>query len=167
MPSNRPRAWADININDTILASDGLMSPPLDLLANAPSSDTITAVRLIGFIQVLPQDASLNVQAQQRVTVGIGVTSLEAFTAAVLPDPGVDNEFPPRGWLYKATRVLAFQNSSTFGVEDYVYPSFNFDVRAARRIDKGVLFLAIQNRDIFGTPMIVRVTGLIRALCLT
>jgi len=109
------------------------------------------------------------VQAQQLISCGIGVASAEALVAgaAALPNPGQDGQDPPRGWLYKAARVLTYQNSSSFGVEDYTYPVFSFDIRSARLVDKGVLFIQLTNGDLFGTPMIVRVAGMVRSLILT
>ena len=162
---SRNRAWADTLFNQTILSPGSMTNQ--NLLANAPTIDTITAVRIIGHVQVFPQDASLNVQAQQQVTLGIGVSSVEAFAANALPLPDNDTQYPPRGWLYLGARSLAFQNSSTFGVEDYDYPEFTFDIRSARKVDKGILFLSMRNNSMFGTAMIVRVSGLVRVLCLT
>ena len=166
--ASRRRAWVDTVVSGTIVAG-GAQPALIDLLAAGMPSDTLTVIRMIGNLSVVPQDASLNVQSQQHVFLGVGVSSVEAFAVgnSVLPTPGIVAEQPPRGWLYLSGRLLTYQNSATFGVEDYLYPSFNFDVRASRKIDKGTLFLVQRNVDVFAMAMIVRVVGIIRVLCLT
>jgi len=166
MADRRPLAWGDTIFNDVILDGAGL-TPILNLLTELSPSDTVTVTRLIGYVTVVPQDSSLNVHCQQQVSLGIGVASREAFDAGVIPDPNSQSEQPARGWLYRDVRTLLYQNSATFGVEDFVYPTFVFDVRAARKVDRGVCFLEMVNNNIFGTSMIVRANGIVRALCQT
>jgi len=45
--------------------------------------------------------------------------------------------------------------------------TFQFDLRAMRKIDKGILFSRIDNTNSVGTASTVLVRGRIRVLCLT
>ena len=103
------------------------------------------------------------------VDVGIGVSSVEAFavaSAAGLPDITDVTNFPPRGWLYAATKPVSQILDAAGGVSIVdVKAEFDFDLRAMRKIDKGVLFLLMEQNNItVGGAM--QVTGRIRTLCL-
>ena len=162
----RPRAWADLKINEN-LASDG--SQKFDLLEKATVNlDTITVVRLVGKLTVIPAVVADSTIGVQLIQIGIGVASTEAFTAGIasLPDPNVDTEAPPRGWIYK--QYETFVNQQDLGtVEAFRFPEFQFDNRAMRKIDRGVLFMVMNSVDLLATATTVKVVGLIRALCLT
>jgi len=162
--ADRPRAWADTILNVSVVGDAAIA--PVNLLASLTASDTITAVRLVGDILIVPENADTNESVRNLLTMGIGVTSLEAFNASVLPDARTEADFPPRGWLYRDAKPYLFSNSATFGIELAELPRFKFDLRAARRVDKGVLFLEAFNDALMGTGS-VRLMGIIRALCLT
>ncbi len=160
----RNRAWTDSRFAGVSLAAG---SPnKVNLLANAPTMDTLTVVRIVGDVTIQYTPNSTVVDSLSIVDMGIGVSSTEAFTVGptALPSPAVVTEFPPRGWLYVASRPVSQQAEST-GVLNEI-ARFQFDLGAMRKIDKGILFCVFQNEDIL-TGGAVRVTGRIRVLCLT
>ena len=99
----RNRAWADQRFNAVTLAQTGVILS--NLLENAPTVDTLTAVRIVGGLTVEFDPTSTRSDQLNVISVGVGVTSVEAFNAAgvSVPDPTLEAEYPPRGWLYIAT----------------------------------------------------------------
>jgi len=95
----------------------------------------------------------------QRLDLGIGIASQEAFAAGAVPDPQVSGDKPPRGWVYRASHGVA-QN----GVGTPVVSSLSADIRGARKIENGELYLVIDNVGVQGTAMGVNVQGLVRCL---
>lgn len=95
----------------------------------------------------------------QVVSYGIGVESLEAFNAGTHPDPESDSEFPTRGWIMRG-QCTVFQN----GVGTQIVTRCGGDIRSARKIDNGVLFLIIDNSPQVGTAFSCTFSGLIRCL---
>ena len=160
----RNRAWSDTIIAGTLLTTAAPVR--LDLLADAPTVDTLTAVRLVGDVTVNYIATNTIVDSLSIAHLGIGVTSLEAFTAGVLsmPSPGADDEYPPRGWIYVASLPVK-QQAESAGVID-APARFIFDIRSMRKIDKGICYVIVKNDSIeVGGAM--QVTGRIRVLCLT
>ena len=82
-----------------------------------------------------------------------------------MPQPSIENEYPARGWLYVATRSV-WQYKAGSNDQQRGQAVFEFDVGALRKIDKGVLFMTIENTDILGAGPF-DVTGRVRALVLT
>ena len=164
MASTRRRSWADVVFNVTSLIDN--VRDDSDLLADAPVSDTLTVVRILGDLTAMYSPNSTVVDSLSSLSIGIGVSSLEAFAAggASLPDPRQATQFPPRGWLYATTRPLMQMAEST-GVINLVQ-HFQFDLGAMRKIDKGILFLTLVQNDILVGGSI-RVIGRTRVLCLT
>jgi len=97
----------------------------------------------------------------QRVDIGIGITSQEAFAAGVVPDPNTDGDQPSRGWIYR-TRVVPSQNSAGAPV----VLTLAADIRAARKLDDGECYLVVNNSTTTGTSFTVRQSGIIRQLWL-
>lgn len=92
MVTRRGRAWADTLINLSISA--GAAQSATDLLANAPTIDTLTAIRIVLDLEFYPVVNTLT-DGIMAIDVGIGVTSLEAFAVNATPDVNVDGEYPP------------------------------------------------------------------------
>ncbi len=154
-------------VNTAIVASGQVK---FDLLANAPTVDTLTVVRIIGYLDC-GRVSTNEVESIQAIDVGIGVASSEAFTIGVtaLPSPAVATEYPSRGWLYRSRRVEG-QALPTGGSPTAMWRQralFQFDARAMRKIDKGILYLMATNSTIEGGATSVQVIGTLRALCLT
>ena len=160
----RRRAWADQRFASQVIASGSQVV--FDLLANAPTIDTMTVARIIGYLQV-EQDPSGDNEGSQSIDVGIGVSSVEAFTIGptALPDPFSETEYPPRGWLYVASKQASLRLVSGGGTPTPAI--FEFDLGAMRKIDKGVLFLYVRNTASLGTAFTVHLSGRVRSMCLT
>ena len=168
MTTRRPRTWADRLYTDQGIASGSVFID--NLLTNAPTRDTITVARLIGKLQVHTASTD-ETESSQIIDLAIGVSSVEAFNlgATALPDPNTEGDYPPRGWLY-ATRVYYEQTLPTGGTPTAMWrvlPVIEFDLGAMRRIDKGVLFMIVRNTSIDGAATNMRLTGRVRAMCLT
>ncbi len=161
---SRPRSWSDTRLAVASLI-DG--TPQIiDLLTDAQPLDTRTVIRLIGDFYFMYSPNSTVVDSLSIVDVGIGVASVEAVGVAVgagLPDPKDTTNFPPRGWLYVNSQPVSQQAESTGVLNTWAH--FKFDLKAARKIDKGTLFFRMENTNIIvGGSM--RVIGRIRSLCL-
>ena len=162
MPRNR--AWGDVNFNVTI--ADSAQLSPIDLLVDLAASDTITVARIIGRIKILPNAANQVADSIQRVDMGIGVTAVEAFNTAGVPNPAASDEYPPRGWIWIDTAAM-WLSGTVSGFMKWEMPEVHFDIRAQRRIDKGRLFFTAGNNNSTGSNQTIRLVGRIRALCLT
>ena len=163
MPRNR--AWADFRYKGvSLVAGTDIIS---DLLTNAPDVDTLTAVRIVGYLNVGYVVTNAIVDADSVVDVGIGVSAKEAVSAggSSLPDAQSVVSYPPRGWLYLATKYVRQSLTGTDGTTNS-NAVFEFDLRAMRKVDKGTVFIRIGNANInVGGAM--EVTGRVRVLCLT
>jgi len=163
----RPRAWGDTHLSLALL--DGVVQEK-DLLVNLASSDTRTVVRLIGRLNAQPNSISGQVDGSMVLSIGIGVVAAEAFAVqgTAMPNPSIVTEQPARGWLYKSTMVVTKEHASGTENEYTFIDTLAFDVRAARKIDRGVLFFSIESNNATGaTAFDVRLSGVIRALCLS
>ena len=158
MPRNR--AWADIVFCGATIADEA--SVAVNLLTGA-ASDTITVARILLELKFY-HFVTLSADGENCISLGIGVSSSEAFDQLALPDPAVNGDYPPRGWLYVANMVVLTHTVS--GGIATVSADFSADVHGMRKVDKGRLFLAFGNNAIVGTSS-VNYTGRIRSLCLT
>ena len=160
--ASRPRSWADRTIDQEILGGGG--NDIIDLLLNAPVVDTMTVTRIILDIEFGPSAGS-TANYVQLATIGVGVASREAVALGVtaLPNPTLDIDYPPRGWLYVATRRASQTFSSGFARDN---ARFVADVTGMRKIDKGSLFMWMEVNLADGTASTMHVVGRTRALCL-
>jgi len=166
MASSRRRAWADQRFPGTALTAGTLQLT--DLLENAPTSDTLTVVRIIGDLTVQYLVSTTVGDSLSIVDVGIGVVAAASFAVAgAVPDPSIETETPARGWLYVASQPVSQLLDAAGGVSIVDHRArFQFDLRAMRKIDKGILYIAImQNNITVGGAM--QMTGRVRSLCLT
>ena len=161
MPRNR--AWADRVLNVNLIS--GAASQNFNLLADAPTVDTLTAVRVILHLTCFPEIGD-HPDGIQAIHMGVGVASLEAFNVNALPDPNISTEYPARGWLWVDTGAV-YQDISTAPLNRYWIAEFKMDVRAMRKIDKGILFLAMVTDLQAGLSFDLRIVGRTRVLCLT
>ena len=164
MPARR-LAWQDTIFDSTTLAAGILQE--FDLLANAPTSDTLTVERILVDVWYFPGPTNEN-EGLAQVSFGIGVASQEAFAANILPDPQSQTEYPARGWLYVATQP-ALQTMPSGGTPAAMWRMdchFKADIRARRKIDKGILFLNTKNLTVSGDLTLFR-QGRVRVLCRT
>jgi len=164
--ASRPRAWGNTLLKGTVIGG-GASLTPLNLLGNLVNLDTLTVVRLIGHLWLHPANVDTNEQVQAVLDLGVGVCSQEAFTAGVVPDPSVASDVPQLGWLWRDSVLFQRSNSSSFGEEmGPARTELRFDIRAARKVDRGVLYLAADNTAV-GSNGSVSLSGIVRALFLT
>ena len=164
----RPRAWGTTFIDEQYNVAN--TETNFNLLAELTPSDTITAMRILVHVIAVPQNLSDNIDGGTVVDMGIGVASLEAFTAGVLPNVNVAGEVPARGWLWR-DRLIAVGNSVTGPPVHDVYfgTEVHADLRAMRKVDRGVLYLSTRSSDIkvSGTYLPLALVGIVRVLCAT
>jgi len=161
----RGRAWADTRFKQqSIVAGTDFI---VDLLANAPTVDTLTAIRIVVDVHVHYIVTTTLADSDSIVDLGIGVASAEAVVAgaAALPDPASDSSYPPRGWLYVATGYVAQILTTDSGITNE-NAHFKADIRAMRKIDKGTLFVRVAQANL-NTGGAMEMNGRIRVLCLT
>jgi len=161
------REWVDLGFSDLEIPTGGSITP-LDVLFDMREEVNKTVVRLIVGLDLVHENTDVNEVAKARIDMGIGVATREGFDGGQLtiPSPAITKEFPIHGWLWRATYGVQFANSATFGVEVYRFPRIDLDLRASRKVDKGVLYLAAVNFAQQGA-MDVDMTGMVRALMLT
>ncbi len=160
--ASRNRAWADTMFCGSLLADEGTIRS--NLLIDAPTVDTLTAVRIIVDLSIGPNVVSA-ADAANCISVGIGVTSAEGFAAGATPSPAFTDQYPPRGWLYIATKVSRMFVITSTGLST-TFAEFKGDFRAMRKVDKGILYMEIVNNAVVATGA-VAIYGRVRVLCLT
>ena len=167
MASTRNRAWADVRIPTESLTITGSLLK--NLLVDAPTVDTLTAVRIVGDLTVEFDPTSTHSDQLNIIDVGIGVASLEAFNlgTTALPASRAQDEYPPRGWLYINTQPAMNAIDATNQAVATRAARFQFDIRSMRKIDKGILYLLIMSSAGKGSGIATLVTGRVRTLCLT
>ncbi len=162
----RRTAWADRRFPGTSLVAGSPSN--FDLLANLGSTDTLTVVRVVADITVQYLVSTTVGDALSIVDMGIGVASQASFdVSGALPDPTLEVEYPPRGWVYVASQPVTQILDAAGGVSIVDRPArFVFDIRAMRKIDKGRLFMIIEQNNItVGGAM--QMTGRVRSLVMT
>ena len=154
-----PRAtdWIDTLVNTTV--ATGAQSRT-DLVSGIGAIDLRGATVIRTLLSLSFMSSSIaGAYGGQRIDLGILIASREAEAAGVVPDPGVAGDHPPRGWLYRTSRVVA-QNGS--GMDPLLHVSA--DIRAARKVEQGKVILVIDNEAVSGTSFTYHVDGLIRLL---
>ena len=167
MTTRRPRVWSDILYRVLTIASGG--ESVLSLGTELEDSDTKTIVRLIVDLQASLDEVS-EVETTQLITMGVGVASDTAFGVGItaLPSPESVADYPREGWLYRSAKPV-LQTLPTGGTPTAMWrdsPQFQVDLRAARKVDRGVAYVHIKNEAFGGTASIVRIAGIVRALWL-
>ena len=165
------REWVDLHVNGVAIDTASPMTP-IDILFDMREEVNKTVTRLILGLDLHIDDININVQAQAKVALGIGIATTEGFDQAIvapigesIPQPQRSVEFPIHGWLWRGEYLCQWSNSATFGVEVSMFPRIDLDLRAARKVDKGILYLAAFNSVVQGA-MDVELTGQVRALML-
>ena len=155
----RKTIWTDSILNSNLASGSTGIS---NLMQNVAVADTVgvTIARLILRIEYAPF-MSNDTDGSQMVHLGIGMVSEDAFNASAVPDPGTAGEEPVGGWLFRET--VSVMNKGTTMPHVALMRA---DIRSARKIDKGILVMIIENVGVENTSFAVREIGLIRCLCL-
>ena len=152
-------AWDDTFVDVT--ASSGADTTQL-LVGNVadPEKRGCTLVRMLIRLWVNQSTPGV-VSGIQALTMGIGLSSDDAFTANALPEVQVADDFPQTGWLFR-DQVLVLDETLATGV--FAAISVREDVRSQRKLDRASAYIRISNVAVEGTSFSVRCKGLIRAL---
>ena len=162
----RPLAWGETLLNQPLVNAAAPVN--VNLLTGVADSDTITVARLVGHLSYTTDNVENAVDGAMIVDIGIQVVTAQALAAggAAVPNPGIADETPARGWLYHDRVVII--NAITAGSLDWhTLPENRFDLRAMRKVDRGVLILSMRTTVIHGTSYNTKVVGIVRALCMT
>jgi len=158
-----PTVWIDTRLNDDIgnasFVNKSLMT---GVSATQTRFDRMTLLRtILGFdVAYTVHDAG---EGSQRVALGIGITTQEAFAAGVLPDPDNETDFPRLPWVWRAEyRIFGFAAD-----QPAIYTRrIDLDIRSQRKLENGEAFLVATNNPIEGVLSSVRLSGFIRQLWL-
>ena len=146
--ASRQTDWMDTVVGDA--AATGTQASRSLITGLAPSNMRgTTAIRTLVSLDFASSTVA-GAWGLQRVDFAIGMTSQEAFAAGTLPDPAISSDRPSRGWIYR-TSLLVSQNGSGAPI---VFP-VRADIRGARKIENGEMFLVFDNTAIDGTTFTV------------
>ena len=156
----RPGAWGDTLLAPIIASATKL--PAVNLLTTLENHDTKTVVRLVVRLKLTTDDVGQNSLGYQLVDLGIGVCSAEAFVDDSVPDVQVASDVPQLGWMFRTRVAVIHEQTNVI----WDFPLIREDLRASRKVDRGVCYLTAFNTAVQGAPFSVRVVGIIRAYCL-
>jgi len=155
--------WIDTLVNaDVPNGGQAAQDLTTDFTSEATRLSQMTLMRMIVRLDIAytVHDAG---EGSQRVGIGFGIESQEAFAAGVHPDPLTASDFPARGWIYRgAWRVFGFAaDQPAVSIRE-----LNFDIRARRKLENGLSFIVSDNQALEGVASTVRIFGLVRQLWL-
>ena len=153
----RPTDWMD-SIISLGVANNNQNNEGLSTALVPADSARATVIRTIVSLDIHSQTVA-GAWGTQIVHLGIGIASQESFTAGVLPDADVSTDRPIRGWMWRTSLVVS-QN----GVGSQVVFPVRADIRGARKIETGEVYLKIHNTSSYGTSFLIECDGLIRML---
>ena len=151
--------WIDTVVAQAAFASGA--NSATSLLSGIGPVDTrgVTIIRTMIRLS-FSSDTIAGAWGAQSVHLGIGIASQAAFTMGITALPTAEgSEQPARGWIWR-DHVMAGQN----GVDTQFVSTLREDIRGARKIEDGEVFLTFSNIPHTGTPFSIRVTGLVRLL---
>ena len=155
--STRGFTWVDTLLDQQVASgAKNTVSLMADIDTQDRRSWTLTRTIFCYDLSPIIQGVALGAQ---KVALGIGIASQEAFNASVLADPDQATDFPVRGWVYRCLhRVL------DDAAEGHPPQAFYRDLKGQRKIDTGELFLTIDNAADSGTTFSIVVVGIARCL---
>jgi len=157
MPDRRSFRWVDELLD--IQVAPGAQANRT-LLSNTTVEERVgwTLTRMV-FCYSLKAINSGIVDGHQKVDMGIGITSQEAFAAGALPDPEVPSDYPFGGWLYRCRHMV--DDNVANGVPAQV---FERDLRAQRKLGRGEAYIILVNQTDIGAGFSIVLLGSIRSL---
>ena len=163
----RHRSWGDTRVSVVLVDA---VAQQIDLGLAGPQEETLTVVRVIGRLVVYPNDLEAQVTGAMAVAVAIGISGRTPFDLGITGTPDLTDmgELPPRGWLYRQQMLTIKDHATGTTSEQLHVDTLAFDVRAARKLDRGVAYIKMQSFNSNGaTAFSARLTGIIRTLFLT
>ena len=156
--ARRRSIWSDTIVNETT-ADDTQDSADLLVEYQEDESKGMTLVRLIISLNLYPNAFVGNSLNAALMSMGIGIFSREMVDLGDFPEPGVANNIPQTGWMWRDQYVVS-ENPQPSLVR------ISLDIRSQRKLMYGLPFLVIDNEDATGMGFTMRVRGVIRALYL-
>jgi len=158
----RHRTWSTKLISDSFGVSGTQIIE--DLLVISPINPVQTVARIVVHLGLFLTDIVSVVDGTVEVDLGIGVASEEAFLAGVVPDPNVESETPARGWLWRDRLWISY--GAVADRDRYWAGEVRADLRAMRKVDRGILYMVSQVSTVSGTFDPVTMIGLVRSMIL-
>ena len=153
----RPTDWVDTVLSLSI-TSGGQSN--VSLITGLAPSDLRGATLIRTLIRMTMSSTTISgAWGSMAMNMAIGITDQEAFAAGVLPDPNVSTDKPARGWVWRSAMGI----SQNIEGHQIVFEERG-DIRGARKIENGELYLIVHAEPIAGTTFTTKVTGLVRAL---
>ena len=160
--SKRRTTWQDSLIDQTLVNSG---QSGISLLGdlNQINTEGMTLTRLLLKLTVQQVVSSVGTANETSLyDMGIGIIEQDAFAAAVFPDPNVENDQPPRGWVYRVRLGL----TDVAAVPSWDPQLLQEDLRGQRVVGNGELVLIHNNSASIGDGFTMHITGLVRCLFL-
>ena len=155
--------WIDTGLNQIVVVGTQLVAALRGGFAQADMRlRRMTLLRTIVGIDI---GVSVHDQGEgsQRLVLGLAIGPSEAVTAGTVPDPNEDQDFPIRGWVWRASyRVYGFAADQPAIDRQRV----DIDLRSRRKLENGESYLVADNIDVEGTSGSLRIVGIIRQLYL-
>jgi len=160
--AHRNRFWIDTLVDATLGAGGQELQSLMTNITSAESRRGLTMVRTLIQLDVAyaVHDAG---EGSQHVSLGIGITSQEAFSAGIVSDPQTVTDHPVGGWCFRSRyRVFGFAADQ---------PAIHLvriekDIRAMRKLNNGEMYLVISSAFIEGAAASTRTMGIVRQLWL-
>jgi len=159
-----PRFWIDTVVNnDVTVATPDSVSLMTGIAAINTRVAQMTLLRTIIGLD-MGRTVHDSGEGSERLSVGIGIASQEAFaTAGALSDPEVATDFPTRGWIWRMQyRIFGFATDQP----TIFTRRIDLDLRSMRKLENGEAFMAFSLLNLEGTTDSVRLLGMIRQLWL-
>jgi len=159
-----PTIWTDTILAENVASgAQGLVGidPPGSGETRRQLRYTLTRLILRLSINPTVRDSG---EGDQIVSLGIGMTSAEAFSAGVVADPATDSDYPAVGWLYRGVFRLYASKADDMFVQTI---EIDKDLRAQRKMENRRMYLVCDNVANQGTATPLTITGITRALYIT
>jgi len=156
----RHMRWLDKRVNIQIAeASQTLLEIGTEQL-EANERRGLTLTRMLIHLWVSDAATIETALGSQMVDLGIAVIDADALSASVVPDPAVEEDFPPRPWVW---RDQVYCRSPETIVAPFLFPEIKVEVSSQRKLGNGAMVLVVDSNRANGIAFTVRVTGLIRS----
>jgi len=156
-----PRLWIDTIINnDVTIATSDSFSLMTGVAAVNTRLAQMTLLRTIVGIDC-GRTVHDSGEGSERLAIGIGITSQEAFAAATLSDPSAVLDFPVKGWIWRGVyRIYGFAADQPAVFNRRI----DLDLRGKRRLENGEAFMNFDLDAAEGANASVRIIGIVRQL---
>ena len=158
-----PRLWVDTTIASTVtIGTQFLLSLMTGVSATQTRFDRMTLLRTIIGLDIA-RTVHDSGEGSERLAIGIGIASQEAFAAGSISDPDVPTDFPTRGWVWRGQyRIFGFAADQP-AVD---HRRIELDLRSQRKLENGEAFLVADLIAIEGANSTTQLVGIVRQLWL-